>query len=112
MRFFLFVAALALLPGVLAEDKDGFTPLFNGKDRAGWTAASKKDKDGKEPDANGTWSVVNGELHCTGTPTGYLMTDKEYGDYVLKVKWRYPTGAKSGNSGVLLHLQKDEKWWP
>jgi hypothetical protein len=103
---------LVLVTLAPADDKDGFTPLFNGKDLTGWTAAAKKDKDGKEPDSKGTWTVVDGELHCTGTPTGYLMTDKEYGDYVLKVKWRYPAGAKAGNSGVLLHLQKDDKWWP
>ena len=106
----LFVLALAA--SAPADDADGFTPLFNGKDLTGWTASAKKDKDGKQPDAKGTWSVVDGELRCTGTPTGYLATEKEYGNYVLKLKWRYPKDAKGGNSGVLIHLQRDDKWWP
>jgi hypothetical protein len=114
MRIALFSFTLAaLIPAsTSADDKEGFKPLFNGKDLTGWTPIAKKDKDGKEQDAKGTWSVVEGELRCTGIPTGYLMTDKDYGDYVLKVKWRYPTGAKTGNSGVLIHLQRDDKWWP
>ena len=103
---------LVLVTLAPADDKDGFTPLFNGKDLTGWTAAAKKDKDGKEPDSKGTWTVVDGELHCTGTPTGYLMTDKEYGDYVLKVKWRFPKDSKGGNSGVLLHVQEKDEVWP
>ena len=45
-------------------------------------------------------------------PTGYLVTDKEFSDYVLKLKWRYPAGLKAGNSGVLLHCQRDDRVWP
>jgi hypothetical protein len=40
-----------------------------------------------------------------------MVTKKEYADYVLKVKWRWPADGKGGNSGVLLHVQ-DEKYWP
>ncbi len=107
LSFFTFSQGIAI-----ADEKGDFQPLFNGKDLSGWTAVAKKDKDGKEQDAKGTWSVVDGELHGTGVPTGYLMTDKVYGNYTLKLKWRYPANAKSGNSGVLLHLQRDDKWWP
>lgn len=106
------VFATALLPAAPVEVQVGFTPLFNGKDLSGWTAAAKKDKDGNAQDAKATWSVVEGELHCTGTPTGYLATEKDYGNYVLQLKWRYPKDAQKGNSGVLLHMQRDDKWWP
>lgn len=105
-------ATIAAVPSAPAEQPDGFVPLFNGKDLTGWTATAKKDKDGKEQDAKGTWSVVAGELRCSGKPTGYLATEKEYANYVLKLKWRYPKDTAAGNSGVLLHMQRDEKWWP
>jgi hypothetical protein len=55
--------------------------------------------------------VADGVIKCTGKPNGFLATDKEYENYVLRVKWRFPKDGKGGNSGVLLHVQ-DEKYWP
>jgi 3-keto-disaccharide hydrolase len=101
---------LVLTPCVMAAD-DGFTPLFDSKTLAGWTFIVKPDKDGKKADPKQTWSVVDGTIRCTGKPNGCAVTEKEYGDYVLKVKWRFPAGSKGGNSGVLLHVQ-DDKYWP
>lgn len=112
MRPLALLFAIGLTLPAPADDSAGFRPLFNGKNLAGWTASAKKGKDGTEPDARGTWSVVGGELRCTGKPTGYLATEKEYADYVLRLKWRYPRDAKMGNGGVLVHLQKDNAWWP
>ncbi|AWM38423.1 hypothetical protein GobsT_34360 [Gemmata obscuriglobus] len=102
-----FTAFLAVGP---AADKDGFAPLFDGKTLDGWTFIVKPDKDGKKADPKGTWSVVDGAVRCTGKPNGCMVTKGEYGDYVLKLKWRFLEG-KGGNTGVLLHVQ-DEKYWP
>jgi hypothetical protein len=44
---------------------DGFTPLFNGKDLSGWVNVNT---------APETWSAKNGEIFCTGVPTGVLRT--------------------------------------
>lgn len=109
MRTALFLALVFALPAPAADD--GFTPLFDGKSLGGWTFIVKADKDGKKADPKETWSVVDGTIKCTGRPNGCLVTEKEYGDYVLKVKWKFPAGGKGGNSGVLLHVQ-DEKYWP
>lgn len=89
----------------------GFTPLFDGKSFAGWKGIVKPDADGKVADWKQTWSVTDGYIRCLGKPNGYIVTDKAFGDYVLKVKWRFPPDSKGGNSGVLLHVQ-DEKYWP
>ena len=43
---FMFTLALFIPAPCTAGDKDGFNPLFNGKDLAGWTPIAKKDKDG------------------------------------------------------------------
>lgn len=115
MRLLLAPTVLGLLLAAApADDRAGFTPLFNGKDFAGWKAFGRKQKDGPTVgiDPKESWSVVDGELRCTGQPTGYLVTDKEYGDYVLRLKWRYPKGLKAGNGGVLIHCQRGDVVWP
>lgn len=40
-------------------------PLFNEKDFSGFTFCMKDNADPLK-----TWSVTNGGIHCTGTPTG------------------------------------------
>ncbi len=62
---------------------DGFIPLFNGKDLAGW----------KVPDGdNGHWKVVDGVIdydaasEAKGDKT--LWSEREYGDFVLQLDWR------------------------
>jgi hypothetical protein len=104
---------LLLASPALAAD-DGFTPLFNGKDTTGWTFTLRppKDKPDTKPDPKDTFSVKEGVLVCTGKPNGYIATEKEYGDYVLRLKWRFPKDSKGGNSGVLLHLTGEDKVWP
>ena len=97
-----------------AESSERSVPLFNGKDLAGWKAYGRAAKDGptKEIEASDSWSVADGVLKCTGKPTGFLITEKEYANYVLQLKWRYPKDLKAGNSGVLIHCQKENAVWP
>lgn len=106
------LVAVFLLTGPVAAAE--FVPLFNGKDTSGWTATLRppKDKPDSKPDPKDTWSVKEGILVGTGKPNGYLATEKEYGDYTLKLKWRYPAGTMNPNSGVLLHLAGPDKVWP
>lgn len=103
---------LALLLTLMVAQPERDVPLFDGKTLTGWKAVVKPDKDGKLADPKDTWSVKDGVIVCTGKPNGYLATDKEYADYTLKVKWRYPADAKAGNSGVLVHVQKEDVVWP
>ncbi len=109
------MAALVSLVSAAPAAEPGFTPLFNGKDLTGWKAVARESKDApaKPIDPKQSWRVEDGVLICTGQPIGYLITDKEYADYTLKLKWRYPQGTKkSANSGVLLHCQKEDRVWP
>jgi hypothetical protein len=103
---------LWLVPASAADD--GFSPLFNGKDFTGWKAFGRVTKDAptKPIDPSESWSVADGILKCTGKPTGYLVTEKEYANYTLRLKWRYPKELKAGNSGVLVHCQKGDTVWP
>jgi hypothetical protein len=111
MRAILLAAAASLASTSRADEAGGFVPLFDGKTLDGWTFIVKPDKDGKRADPKDTWSAADGIIRCTGKPNGCMVTKKAYGDYVLKVKWRWPEDGKGGNSGVLLHIQ-DDKYWP
>ncbi|MCS6866962.1 MAG: DUF1080 domain-containing protein [Gemmataceae bacterium] len=110
MRKVLWLAVVAALPTAWAAD-DGFTPLFDGKSFNGWDFYVQDGKSSKRTDGQQTWSIKDGIIYCTGKPNGYMVTQKEFGDYILKLKWRFPADSKGGNSGVLLHVQ-DDKFWP
>ncbi len=97
---------LALTPAGRADDA-GFTKLFNGKDLTGWTTFLEG---GANPAK--TWTIKDGVIACTGKPAGYLITDKEYGDYVLRVQWRWPDAKKAGNNGVFVHVSGKDQIWP
>ena len=80
------VAALAgTFPAARAEGAapPGFVSLFNGKDFTGWRVP-KGD--------NGHWRVVDGVIDydaASEAPEGKdLWTEKEYGDFVLRLDWR------------------------
>ncbi|MBI5866540.1 MAG: DUF1080 domain-containing protein, partial [Planctomycetes bacterium] len=82
--------------------------LFDGKSMAGWTYFL--DNKGKMEDV---WSVQDGIIICKGNPVGYIRTEADYTNYVLKLEWRFnPVTKKPGNSGVLQRLQMPDKVWP
>ncbi len=105
------LAALALLSTSdgRAEDKKGETiSLFNGKNLDGWKVfIDPKAKDVKPEDV---WSVKDETIVCKGKPYGYIITEKEYENYVLEVEWMWP--GKGYNSGVLVHVTGPDKLWP
>src|SRR3984893_4162953 len=80
--------AIGLLAGSLvwaADSKapEGFVPLFNGKDLSGWTVPAG---DG------GHWKVVDGVIDYDAGSEAKgdknLWSDREYGDFVLRLDWR------------------------
>ena len=80
-----------------AAEKEGFKPLFNGKNLDGWTT-------------KGNWFVKDGVLHIEPRPgekgwqryDAYLWADKPYGDFVLDLEFKIPKG---GNSGVFVRVK-------
>src|SRR5436190_15857904 len=108
-----FLGALALLTAGVAGtspavNQDGWTPLFNGRAFTGWTFYLGDNR----PDPAKTFSVKDAVIQCTGRPTGYMVTEKEYGDYVLRVQWRWPVANRAGNSGVCVHVNGPDALWP
>lgn len=97
-RYLPLVALLALgISAVPAADdkKDGpppgFESLFNGKDLTGWKVLPG----GKME----VWGADKGVLFVNGSGGAWLMTEKEYGDFEVRLEWKVPV---KGNSGVAL----------
>ncbi len=111
-------AMLLVLPLVIlgfsqagaAEEKEGWTKLFNGKDFTGW---KKYVAPTSNVDPDKIWTVKDGIIICEGSVNGYLVTDKEYEDYVLRLEWRWGDKVTKGrNSGVFVHVSGPDKIWP
>src|SRR5262245_48100189 len=91
---------------------EGFKPLFNGKDLTGWKIFLKKDDKG-DPDK--AIVVKDGEIQVSGSPFGYLYSDKPFKNYVVRYSWTYPKDQPektSMNSGLLVNIQEPHKIWP
>ena len=97
------------------ESASAWVPLFNGKDFTGWRFHLGTEG----ADNNGTFSVEDGMIVCTGKPKGYLHTEKTYSNFVLKYEWAFqrPADLKDdtkfrGNSGCLIHITKENALGP
>src|SRR5262249_27373375 len=80
------VLAVLVLTAGGSPAADDWTPLFNGKDLTGWKTFVDP-KSNVEPSK--IWSVKDDMIICMGDPYGYIITEKEYGDYELKLQWRW-----------------------
>ena len=93
-RLSLFAVCLAatlwIRSGAVAEE-EGFRPLFNGKDLAGWVNVSVKED---------TFSVREGVIYCTGKPAGVMRTDRHYENFILELEWRHL--KPKGNAGLFI----------
>ena len=58
------------------------------------------------------WKLDGDVLICKGTPKGYIYTEQDFADFVLKLEWRWPPDKKPGNGGVLLRTTGEHKIWP
>jgi len=70
-----------------AERKDGWFPLFNGVDLAGWEAT------GEHPEA---FRVKDGVIESDGSGGGWLRTNKEFENFVLRLEYKLSRLANSG----------------
>ena len=116
----LLTTLLAVATSTLfAEAPPGFTPLFNGKDLAGWhgynphsiTKLTGEKKDAMlakmREEFPQHWSVKDGEILNPGTGA-YATTDKDYGDFELVLEYNM---APKGDSGVYLRGVPQVQIW-
>ena len=107
------------------ERANGFKPLFNGRDLAGWKGLLKRPYDNpakraalapdqlkelqEEADADmrAHWKVVDGALVFDGKGRS-LCTAKDYGDFEMLVDWKI---KKNGDSGIYLRGSPQVQIW-
>src|SRR5262249_11581893 len=87
-----------LLAAAPPQPEPGFTPLFNGKDLAGWHVMN-----------GGRFSVPAGVIVLHGG-SGWVPSDKQYKDFELRMEFRFVT--KGANSGIFFRASKDGKVYP
>lgn len=97
IKAFLF-SLLALAGSLLAQDKNGFKSLSDGKTTSGWT----------NPYQWGEVKVVNGEFHLTGDKKFFLVTEKKYSNFIFEGEILLPEGQ--ANSGFMFraHAQPNK----
>ena len=87
----LFACVLVLSSLSLQAAEEGFVSLFNGRDLTGWTNVNC---------APETWTVQDGNIHCTGKPVGALRTLRHYENFIIEAEWRHLSSG--GNSGMFM----------
>jgi hypothetical protein len=94
---FLALTLFLASTGLMAQ-KEGWTSLFDGKTLNGW----------KKMTGNATYTVDSGAIVGTsvaGSGTSYLVTEKQFGDFVLELDVRIDD--TTSNSGIMLRNHYD-----
>ena len=112
---FVKIGAAALLMGIAAscapshntltkkEAAEGWVLLFDGETTNGW-------RNYNSTDPNTAWHVVDGCLQAKGSgddATGYIVTEKEYENFILSWDWKL---SKGGNSGMIYHVVESPRF--
>jgi hypothetical protein len=75
-----------------ADDEQGFTPLFNGKDLTGWKL--------RYPEGHKSWSVEPGGILKNtvekGTHGTDLVTEKKFWNFTVRYEYMTPENSNSG----------------
>ena len=88
-----------------------FSDLLAGDLARNWKLFSSKE----DTPLASVWKLVavgnERQLVCTGTPKGFLFTQKTYTNFELKFEWKYVSDP-NGNSGVLVFTRNEPRLWP
>lgn len=76
----------------------GFTSLFDGKTLTGWTIVNKHGEG---------YAVKDGMIVCAKDGGGKLLTEREYGDFVLRFEFRMPPEGSNNGLGIRAPLEGD-----
>jgi hypothetical protein len=72
------------LPPLAKPDQEGFIPLFNGKDLAGWVGSTKG------------YGAEGGVMYCKPRGGGNVFTARQFSDFILRFEFKLPPGANNG----------------
>jgi hypothetical protein len=108
---------------ITATDAERWVPLFNGRDLTGWYTFLQKH--GKNQDPDHVITIEDGSIHLykdapegSTVVMGYISTEKEYGDYHLRLQYRWgakkfqPRFALKRDAGLYYHILGADAVWP
>jgi len=101
----------------------GWTPLFNGRDLTGWYTFLQKHGKDRDPDRvitieDGAIRLYKHAAEGSAVVMGYIATEKEYGDYHLRLQYRWgakkfqPRLALKRDAGLYYHITGPDAVWP
>ena len=67
-----------------SHGNDGFRPIFNGQDFAGWAGPTNE------------YEVVDGAIQCRPKKGGTIHTTDEYTDFIARFQFKLPPGGNNG----------------
>jgi hypothetical protein len=98
-QLLLTISLLATLRLTAAQTETNFVALFPGDGiPEGWVVRQWDDLK-KPADEGAVWKVKEGVLHGSDPRGTWLVSEKQYGDFVLEFEWKL---GERGNSGVAL----------
>lgn len=84
--------------GLSAEEAaEGFVPLFDGKSLAGWVGIGGD---------TSSYYVKDGMLICKNTGKVHIFTEKEYGNFILRLQIKLDPGGNNG-LGIRTQISKE-----
>jgi hypothetical protein len=102
---------------------ESWRSLFNGRDLDGWYTFLQKH--GKNQDPDRVITIEDGSIHLYKSAAegstvvmGYIATDKEYGNYHLRLQYRWgtkkfqPRYALKRDAGLYYHIIGADAVWP
>ena len=105
-KHFIFLSLVSFIIITISCKEENKVLLFNGQNLENWTIFVPDS--GAVPED--VFRVEDGLIQVAGIPDGYIRTKETYSNYKLHVEWRWLSEPK--NSGVLLHINGDNKLWP
>jgi hypothetical protein len=105
-RLFCVGLASACIWSGAARAQPGFTSLFDGRSLAGWVLP-------EGPDA-ANFSVEGGAIAIRGA-SGWVHTERTYGDFTLRASVRFRKTGQLGNSGIFMRSPETSRFagrWP
>jgi hypothetical protein len=95
MRLRSILTLTLLSAAILTAAEPGFRPLFDGKSLAGWKLVGAR---------GAGYMVEDGMIVCPQGGGGRLMTEEEFGNFVLRFEYRIFAG---GNNGINIRAPFD-----
>ena len=105
------------------QSSEGWVRLFNGRNLDGWYTFLQRH--GKNSDPDRLITIEDGAIHLYKDPAdgsrvvmGYIGTEKEYGDYHLRLQYRWgtkkfePRYKLERDAGLYYHILGPDAVWP